>query len=93
MTTIPTSEFRIGIMMKCGCAAQGTLSREGQPAVVGCGVHGCTDVEDSPPDLAGRTALCSYGGNEVPSRPDLAFFEHRPNDKHDRYYCGCYGWD
>jgi hypothetical protein len=93
MSTIPASEFRIGIMMKCGCSAQGTVSRPGQPAVVSCAVHACTDVADGTPDLTGRTAVCSYGGNEVPSRPDLAFFQHCPNEKHDRYYCGCYGWD
>lgn len=23
----------------------------------------------------------------------LAFFEHRPDQDHDRYYCGCWGWD
>jgi hypothetical protein len=29
----------------------------------------------------------------VPSSPDLAFFEHKPNLAHDKYYCGCWGWD
>ncbi len=41
----------------------------------------------------GRTMLCDYGGNEQPSDPKAAFFKSEPNSKHDRYYCGCYGWD
>lgn len=93
MATLPASEFRVGIAMKCGCAAQSTITRPGHPALVGCGLHNCTELADAPPDLTGRTAVCSYGGSEVPSRTSLAFFEHRPNEKHDRYYCGCYGWD
>lgn len=80
------------IMMKCGCAAQGTLSRGGGPYVVACLVHGCTE-QVSAPDLSGRTALCSYGGREVPSKVSLAFFVHRPEREHDEYYCGCFGWD
>lgn len=93
MATLPASEFRVGIAMACGCAAQGTLSINGGPALVGCGVHGCTEVADARLSLVGRTAVCSYGGKEVPSSWSLAFFEHRPNEKHDRYYCGCFGWD
>lgn len=23
----------------------------------------------------------------------LAFYEHKPDLPHDRYYCGCWGWD
>ena len=30
---------------------------------------------------------------ERPSTDNLAFFEHRPSEPHDRYYCGCWGWD
>lgn len=41
----------------------------------------------------GRTMLCDYGGNEQPSDPKAAFFKSVPDGKHDRYYCGCYGWD
>jgi hypothetical protein len=93
MASIPASEFKVGIAMKCGCAAQGTVSRNGKPAVVGCLVHGCTDVAESKPDLTGRVAMCTYGGKPVPSSFDLAFFEHQPNQPNDRYYCGCYGWD
>ena len=89
---IPASEFRIGLMLTCGCAAAGTLQRPGEPAYVGCGLHNCNEVVDEP-DLTGRTAHCSYGGSEVPSSTKLAFFQHQPNQKHDSYYCGCCGWD
>lgn len=33
------------------------------------------------------------GHSVAPSSPNLPFFEHKPNDPMDRYYCGCYGWD
>ena len=29
----------------------------------------------------------------APSSPDLPFFEHKPTQPHDEYYCGCFGWD
>lgn len=29
----------------------------------------------------------------VDSSWDLAFFQHKPNEEYDEYYCGCYGWD
>jgi len=46
MASLPASEFRVGIAMACGCAAQGTISSKGQAPVVGCLVHGCTEVAD-----------------------------------------------
>ena len=44
---------------------------------------------------------CKYGccGKErcecgnVPSSYDLAFFEYHPEEKQDRFYCGCHGWN
>ena len=30
---------------------------------------------------------------EQPSSPGLPFFEARPGEPHDRFYCGCWGWD
>lgn len=93
MSTLPASEFRVGIMMQCGCAASGSLTQAGQPALVACGRHSCTEVAEQAPDLTGRKARCSYGGKEVPSSKDLPFFQHKPNEPFDRYYCGCFGWD
>lgn len=29
----------------------------------------------------------------VPSSLELPFFEHRPDDPHDKFFCGCAGWD
>lgn len=93
MATLAAKEFRVGISMACGCSASGTLSINGAPAVVGCGLHSCTEVVESPA-LTGRTATCSYGNHgATPSSTELAFFEHQPNQLHDRYYCGCRGWN
>lgn len=33
------------------------------------------------------------GDSITPARMSLAFFESKPNEKWDRYYCGCWGWD
>ncbi len=93
MATLPASEFKVGIMMECGCAASGNLRVNGGPALVCCGVHDCTEVAAVEPDLTGRKARCSYGGKEVPSCSTLAFFKHRPTMEYDEYYCGCFGWD
>lgn len=92
-------------MMKCGHAANAT--REGQPVCVICFgiVPGADVVDDSPPDLTGRFAICSYvrdaslghsgkyAGRKdpVPSSPKLAFFQHHPDREFDEYYCGCWG--
>jgi len=45
--------------------------------------------------LEGRKAICNYGCklSVVSSETTLPFFAYKPNEKLDRYYCGCYGWD
>lgn len=58
--------------------------------------------------LEGRTARCSYASGvpdgephgkfkyaatSVPSSVSLAFFRYQPDEQHDRFYCGCWGWD
>lgn len=88
--------------MKCGHSAQARDSK-GRPACAICiGTHpGATVVEGSPPSLEGRFATCSYSRrrdgkpctSRRPSSFDLPFFEHRPRNDTDEYYCGCWGWD
>jgi len=86
-------------MMKCGHAANATS--EGKPVCAICvGMKpGADEIDQSPPSLAGRKAICAYshGANgdrgETDSRTNLPFFEHRPNEATDRYYCGCLGWN
>lgn len=80
--------------MKCGHTAN-AVDQFGNPVCVIC--HGITrealEVADELPNLEGRTAKCDYCNNTSPSNFDLPFFEYRPNDKYDHYYCGCFGWD
>jgi len=83
-------------LMKCGHAAQGRIAGTDQPVCAICYglTPGASEVDQAPPDLAGREARCSY--HDEPRRPssyDLAFFQHRPDQPTDIYYCGCYGWD
>jgi len=43
--------------------------------------------------LQGRKAECVHCDKKIKSNSDLDFFEYRPTDKTDLYYCGCYGWN
>jgi hypothetical protein len=43
---------------------------------------------------------CNYGQDkaavctcEQPSSPKLPFFESKPSEQFDKFYCGCMGWD
>lgn len=78
------------VFMKCGCTANARREPGGEPS---CAVHGT--MEQAPvPNLSGRVARCSYGAHrDVPSELGLPFFSHHPDQTHDRYYCGCFGWD
>lgn len=81
-------------MMECGHAANATS--KGDPVCAICvGLHpGARVIAEAQPDLTGRTAKCSYRcGSTAPSSTSLAFFTHQPNQEHDNYYCGCWGWD
>jgi hypothetical protein len=46
-----------------------------------------------------RQACCGYSRSGenihaiVPSSKELAFFESKPDQEYDTYYCGCLGWD
>ncbi len=82
------------MLMKCGCAAQGT-DRNGDPV---CVVHFGLDIgateKVKTPHLTGRKARCSYGNHGITASDlRLAFFEYKPDQETDRYYCGCWGWD
>ena len=35
----------------------------------------------------------TYRDGLVPSHSGLPFFEYRPGEPVDTYYCGCWGWD
>lgn len=86
------------VMMKCGHAANAKTQIDGKwvPSCAICSgtKEGAHIVDDTPPDLTGRKANCSYGKHAiVDSSPDLAFFEHRADRETDIYYCGCYGFN
>jgi hypothetical protein len=77
------------ILMKCGHVANETCP------VCFPDPNSYTPV-DEVPDLTGRLARCDYYiscSKELPSSLGLAFFEYRPNDTYDRFYCGCRGWE
>ena len=81
------------VMMKCGHAANAT--HNGKPV---CAIYfGLTPdaeiVAGTAPDLTGRKARCNYCGEIVDSKASLPFFEYRPEQEYDSFYCGCWGWD
>lgn len=86
-------------MMKCGHAANATTTNSIGETIPTCAICvGITPnaliVDNNPPNLENRIAKCAYCKNMQPSNPnELPFFEYRPNQKYDLYYCGCRGWD
>lgn len=81
-------------MMACGHSAN-AVSND-QPCCAICLISGSNNATTiiEPPDLSHRQAQCSYGAHAIVSSSlDLAFFEHRPEQEKDIYYCGCMGWD
>jgi len=55
-----------------------------------CGYYGCPVPGKNECDVCKRGSPCQC---ERPSSLDLAFFEHKPNDSYDEFYCGCHSWD
>jgi hypothetical protein len=85
------------VMMMCGCSSNATVVRDGK-SVPCCAIHagikdGWDKVNTNPPKVEMRQAECSYCNRRVPSNIHLAFFEHKPNEPYDKFYCGCRGWD
>lgn len=96
MNIIDKEEDNMNEIMKCGCRATGTL--QGKPV---CVVHlfllpGAQIVNENPDldkVLEKRIAKCIYCHTQANSNRDLPFFEYKPDQKRDIYYCGCRGWD
>ena len=91
-------------LMACGHTANSTTERDGVkiPVCVICAgiVDGYDVVVELMPSLEGRMALCGYKTRKdgsthtpIPSAWGLAFFEYRPDQELDKFYCGCWGWD
>lgn len=81
----------MSVIMKCGCGATGYIIKNGEK-IKACLIHGCTEEKEV--QLDGRFAICNYGNHaKIASNDKLAFFEFRPYEEFDRYYCGCYGYD
>lgn len=76
-------------LMRCGHNGMAT-DGHGNPWCVICM---CDEVDTVTVVQAGRVAECSVCGRPAPSMVSMPFFEHRPHLEHDRWYCGCKGWD
>lgn len=85
-------------LMKCGHVAV-AVDDKGKPVCPICVgiVKGAEEEETKLPDLTGRKAVCNQCKHRPPTKVDskfsLAFFEYRPENETDSFYCGCWGWD
>lgn len=87
--------------MKCGHADNAVLVQKDGSKIPFCAICNCgeiaKEITESTEGLKERTAVClqhKSGGNKpVPSNWNLPFFQYKPNNQYDEYYCGCWGWD
>lgn len=86
--------FGYNPVMKCGHVAN-ARNVLGDPLCVIClGVHpGASEVDWEAHPREYRKAKCRYCGTITESSTQLPFYQYRPNDEYDSYYCGCRGWD
>jgi hypothetical protein len=85
-------------LLACGHVANGVRTiMNGDPleaaGIPCCVICSCVEPAKEAPNLENRRAKCPDCGRTTASNLDLAFFEVRPKDEFDRYYCGCRGWD
>ena len=88
-----TSERRTVVLL-CGHTAMAD-DRDGNPCCPICDPRdpASSTVDQAPPTLDGREAVCDYCRRRVVSDWGLPFFGHCPQDEVDSWYCGCRGWD
>lgn len=80
------------ILMKCGHIANAVSN--GKPICAICvGNPLARMVDFNRPNLENRMARCSTCGYVTKSKTSLPFFEYKPLEEFDEYYCGCRGWD
>ena len=76
-------------LMKCGHIANAETN-DGKPYCVICD---CFEIAETELNFVGRKAKCYWCGKITESNETLPFFESKPNEDYDSYYCGCGGWD
>jgi hypothetical protein len=81
-------------MMKCGHASNSTTIDGKYICMICHGInHGADEVDENPPNLTGRQAVCCCCPAIVDSNISLPFFESRPDSIYDSFFCGCQGWN
>lgn len=93
----------------CNAMAQHNNAHDGLEAGhPTCIVHSCCEIAQDP-DLTGRRMRCAYYGNttyknecrsckgvcshESESSLNTPFFQYKPEQDFDEFYCGCRSWD
>ena len=84
------------VLMTCGHVANCKQVLSDGTRIPACTICGCSTIAEEKPSLDGRKARCFYCSckkEPVDSNYRLAFFEYKPSEEYDKYYCGCYGWN
>jgi hypothetical protein len=97
------------VLMACGHSTHAVQADTREPVCVICvGIDPRARVRATPEQetaaTEGRMMRCSYTKgqdgkpcharlNPVPSNTSAAFFNSRPGEDYDQFYCGCWGWD
>jgi len=80
------------VLMRCGHIANAV--HDGKPCCAICvPKKEAFEIAEELPDIKNREAKCSDCDRVVKSEITLPFFEYLPDQKYDRYYCGCRGWE
>ena len=88
-------------LMECGHVANAEKidppNNDRKPVCAICDCDKIVKEARGADELEGRQAVCSQHKGCSPSvtssRWELPFFNYRPDEKYDTYYCGCWGWD
>jgi hypothetical protein len=80
-------------IMACGHAPSGA-DKEGCPICAICvGITAKAELRQTVSIPISRQAKCSHCGSYAPSVENLAFYQYKPNEEYDEFYCGCAGWN
>ena len=58
-----------------------------------CYRDGCDKRQKQRGDTSYAQGYLPNGQAFAKSSVALPFFEHKPNEKNDKFFCGCFGWD
>lgn len=88
-------------LLKCGHVSNAERINDNGTKTPWCVICNCGEIVKTVEDNEGlkdRKAKCSHhkfgcDGGITDSKWNLPFFEYKPTELYDSYYCGCWGWE